>query len=272
MAKVVQVFEEADILMKEEYNSLTRQNRCRAQLQKLRLAHVIRKEKIDTVAALEHIRDTITKLASQGPQEYRQEAHKREYLHEAVLGNPWATQCLATCKIENWSFQKLYTTLDAAFLHHEQSEIARKRDIKWSEGADHFSAKPIGTYYEGQGVYGRPRKPGSRSSAPFVPGQSSRTRGSSSTGRRLCYNCGEPGHYIPECTKPQNIALTVASMVKKDGKNVKKILYELSCQSQEAIFPNQHDQAYATMFGESVGRDVEGETEDDGTQGDDTTN
>lgn len=257
VARVAVDFDAADDMMKEEYNSTTRQNRCRAQLQNLRLAHVMRKEKVDTVAALEYIRDTITRLASQGPREYREEAHKREYLQDAVIGNPWATQCLATSKTENWSFQKLYTALDAAFLHHEQSEAARKRDTRRSDGMDSFPSKPIGTFFEGQSVYGRPRKPGSRSSAPYVPGQSSR----GAKGQRLCFNCGEPGHFIRDCKKPQNIALTVASMVKKDGSNAKRVLYELSCQSQEAIFDNQQQEAYATMFG-GQDQDVEGVKEE----------
>lgn len=257
VAKVAHDFGEADNLMQQEYNSLTRQNRCRSQLQKLRIANVMKKEKMDTVAALELIRDTITKLADQGPKEYREEAHKREYLQEAVIGNPWATHCLSTSKIESWTFQKLYTALDAAYLHHEQSETARKRDGRGSEGTD-YSSKPIGTYYEGQGMYGRPRKPGSKSSAPFEPRNMLR----GTKGPRLCFNCGQPGHYIRQCKKPQNIALTVASMVKKDGRNAKQILYELSCQSQDAIFSKQEDEAFATMFGDNEDEDTSHEGSD----------
>lgn len=263
VAKSATDFEDANKLMREEYNSVTRQNRCRAQLQKLRLADIMRKGKIGTVAALEFMRNEITKLAGQGPAEYRLEAHKREYLQEAVIGNSWATQCLATCKIENWSFQKLYTALDAAYLHHEQSEAAKKRDGRKSDLEGQLSQKPIGTYYEGQGMYGRPRKPGSRSSAPyqprpFVPGNK----------KKLCFNCGEPGHFIRDCKKPQNIALTVAGMVNKKGSNTKAILYELSCQTQEAIFHNQNEEAFATMFGKD---DVEGEDSDSYDTEDDNT-
>lgn len=254
-------FDQANNMMKYEYNSITRQNRCRAQLQKLRLANIMRKEKVDTVGALEYIRDTITKLAGQGPLEYRLEAHKREYLQEAVIGNPWATQCLATSKIEAWSFQKLYTALDAAYLHHEQTETAKKRDGRRNDQQDFLSSKPIGTYYEGQGLYGRPRKPGSRSSAPYQPKPF--VRGTKQ--QRLCFNCGEPGHFIRECKKPQNIALTVANMVNKKGSNTKAILYELSCQSQDAIFPNQHEQAYDTMFGERCDEGDQNESDNDDT-------
>lgn len=109
----------------------------------------------------------------------------------------------------------------------------------------------MGTFYEGQSIYGRPRKPGSKSSAPYQPGTF--TRGAK---KKLCYNCGEPGHYIRDCKKPQNIALTVANMANKKGSNAKAILYELSCQSQEAIFSNQQEEAFATMFEE---HHVEGE-------------
>lgn len=265
VATIAQTFEEANQMMRNEFNSLTRQNRCRAQLQRLRLAHVMRKEKLDTVSALEFIRDFIAKLAGQCPREYREEAHKSEYLSDAVMGNQWATQCLATSRIEGWSFQRLYTALDAAFMHHEQCELARKRDGKMSDIKDQWPASPIGTFYEGQSVYGRPRKPGSKSSAPFVPGMS--TRGS--RGQRLCFNCGEPGHFIRDCKKPQNIAHTVSSMVKKDGSNAKQILFELSCQSQDAIFEDRKEETFATMFGK---QEEEGGNADEETQTDDDEN
>lgn len=84
----------------------------------------MRKEKVDTVGALEFIRDSITQLASQGQVEYRGEAHKKEYLCEAVLGNPWASKSIAMSNENNWSFQKLYSALDAAWLLHERSERA----------------------------------------------------------------------------------------------------------------------------------------------------
>lgn len=263
---------QAKSMMKEEYNSVTRQNRCRAQLQKLRLVNVMRKEKVIIVVALEHICDEITKLSGHGPVECRMEAHKREYLHEAVIENPWATQCLATSKIEGWSFQKLYTALDAAYLHHEQTEAAKKRDGKRNDkNSDHFSSKPIGTYYEGQGICGRPRTPGSRSSAPHQPRPFVRD----TKHQKMCFNCGEPGHFIRNCKRPHIIALIVADLVKKKGSNAKAILYELSCQSQDAIFPNQHEEEFAAMF---RGDDVEGgnsendENEDDDNNGHDGTN
>lgn len=55
----------AKTIMQAEHNSITRQNRCRSQLQKLRLSHVMRKEKKNTAGALEYIRDEITKMAGQ---------------------------------------------------------------------------------------------------------------------------------------------------------------------------------------------------------------
>lgn len=148
-------------------------------------------------------------------------------------------------------------------LHHEQSEAAKKRDGRKNDLDSQISEKPIGTYYEGQGIYGRLRNPRSKSSAPFqprpfVPG----------TKKRLCFNCGEPGHFIRDCKKPQNIALAVAGMVNRKGSNAKAILYELSCQTQNAIFPNQHEEAFATMFGKD---DVEGEESGSDDDNDDIT-
>lgn len=85
----------------------------------------MRKENLDTVGGVECIRDAITKLSGQGPLEYRKEAHRKEYLYECVLGNPWASNSISLATEENWSFQKLYSSFDAACLLHERSETAR---------------------------------------------------------------------------------------------------------------------------------------------------
>lgn len=154
---------------------MTRQNRCRNQLQKQRLANVMKQQKLETVDALQYIRDQITKLAGQGPVEYHLEAHRREYLHNAVLGKPWAFQSLTSAVDENWTFQELSALLDGAFLHYEISEEAAKKESGFQRQQNNSSRESFnfggrdqnggGTFFEGQGTYGRPRKPGSRSSA-----------------------------------------------------------------------------------------------------------
>lgn len=113
---------------------------------------------------------------------------------------------------EKWTFQEFYASLDAAFLHHERSEKAAKKDIRQRPGPNMYrddydfgrhSQMPMRTFFEGQGTNGRPRKPGSSSSAPATRMQSK---------PRLWFNCGYPGHFIRNCSKQRNIMKTVVDI------------------------------------------------------------
>lgn len=63
-------------------------------LTKMTLPHVMRTEKLTTTEALEFTRNKSTKLTEQAPKEYREEIHRREYLHNAFIGCPWAQASL----------------------------------------------------------------------------------------------------------------------------------------------------------------------------------
>lgn len=45
--------------------------------------------------------------------------------------------------------------------------------------------------------------------------------------------------------------MTVAELAKGEGSSVKSILYELSCQTEEAIYLSHLQNAYKTMFGDA---------------------
>lgn len=211
--------------MKTEYNSITRQNRCRQELLKLNLSRVMKKEKLETLQALEFIRDKITNIAEQGPQAYRLEAHRCEYLQNAVLGCPWATNSLATAEKEQWTFQNLYSALDSAWLLHEETEEARHAD----DGDSKPVTLPKGIFYESQATYGRPRKQGSKSSAPDKRRPTGFKR-DYRTQRSIqfkhgCFNCGEEGHYN-KGKSPKRVMNTVASAL--NTRPMHQVLYELS--------------------------------------------
>jgi hypothetical protein len=72
-------------MMQKEFNSLTRQNRVRKHLQKLRLSNIVGKRRCTVTDALEELREIITKLTPQGPRTHISEENKVEYLNKAVV-------------------------------------------------------------------------------------------------------------------------------------------------------------------------------------------
>jgi hypothetical protein len=64
-------FAEATAMMQAEFNSLTRQNRVRKHLQKLRLVTIVKKRNCTATEGLEELREIITKLTPQGPRTHQ---------------------------------------------------------------------------------------------------------------------------------------------------------------------------------------------------------
>jgi hypothetical protein len=79
-------FVEAVSMMQGEFNSLTRQNRVRKHLQKLRLSLLMKNKNCSVAEGLEELREIITKLMPQGPRTHRSEEDKIEYLYV----KPWS--------------------------------------------------------------------------------------------------------------------------------------------------------------------------------------
>lgn len=86
------------------------------------------KETLENIQAPEFITDKINSLTGQGPQAYRHEAHRRQYLYNTFTRCPWATNSLIAAEQEEWKFQELYVALDAAWLLHEKADEARQTD------------------------------------------------------------------------------------------------------------------------------------------------
>ena len=79
---------------------------------------------------LEELRETITRYTLQGPQTHRLDPDITEYLHDDVIGTEWVkpvlTQSLASTP--PWTFQQMYTALDAAWVQEQKQNESRKRD------------------------------------------------------------------------------------------------------------------------------------------------
>jgi hypothetical protein len=105
-------------MMKEEFNSLTRQNRVRKNLQKLIISTVVENIRSSVTEALEELRGHITKLTPQGPRTHRSVQGKLEYLYKAVLSATWAKSALSRSQSASppLTFQTLNAAIDAAWL------------------------------------------------------------------------------------------------------------------------------------------------------------
>jgi hypothetical protein len=124
VANTGQTFTEAHTRLLEEFNSTTRQNRVKKVLSRLRVLEVAQKEKISILAALERVCKEITNKAPKEPPTHRDEYHKIDFLHDAVIGLPWAKEPLGrrhSAKVP-WTFAELYAALDAANLQEQEEQ------------------------------------------------------------------------------------------------------------------------------------------------------
>jgi hypothetical protein len=79
-------FTTALAMMQAEYNIATRQHRIRQYLHGLRLFDIIKEKSLSVSAALEYLREEITKLSPHDPPSHHGEEHKVVYLQKAVVG------------------------------------------------------------------------------------------------------------------------------------------------------------------------------------------
>jgi hypothetical protein len=123
-------YSEACSLMQSEFNSVTRQNRIRKHLQKLRLGDIMTRKTCSVTEALEELREIITKLSPQGPRNHRSDDDKAEYLYKAVVGAHWAKASLSASQSSSptWTFQQLYSSQDASWFHEQEEVEALQRD------------------------------------------------------------------------------------------------------------------------------------------------
>ena len=123
----VQTFNHAVEPIGREYNSSLRQNRVKNLLNTLRLKDKLG-ENQDEGEAVAMVYKIIAKLAPLFPTCHRGNAHKIEFLHNAVVRPHWAAEPLSRTANHNLSFQKLYGELEAVHQLDKDAKLAVPRD------------------------------------------------------------------------------------------------------------------------------------------------
>jgi hypothetical protein len=132
----------------------------------------------------------------------------------------WAKNPLSSAQSSSprWGFQKLYAALDAAWMQEQEEADARRGDDGPTETRN-ISVYP-GHFFQGQGIYGRERKPNSKSSAPrsWPQLQTNQQPGKNGTDKfgkpRICHNCSSADHFIRQCYKPRNVVRSIVNMLR----------------------------------------------------------
>ena len=106
-------FQQAVAMLEYEYNSPVRQTRVKNYLNSLRLSSYI-SQGVEASAALSKIYKSVIKLSKQAPRSHQGDAHKFEFLRNAVVGMPWSNEPLSQVATHNLTFQQLYAELEAA--------------------------------------------------------------------------------------------------------------------------------------------------------------
>ena len=213
--------------------------------------------------ALEEIRETITKYTPQGPRNHQSDLDRVEYLHDAAIGSEWAKSALtqSAASTPAWTFQQLYTALDAAWIHEKRQQSAQRRtnihkqmihgtpihydscsDRDCDQDHNHMDIH-YGRYkrQEGQRMYGVPRRPGSTSSDPRhthyrYPRPNNRPHHRFYCNHnRNCFCCGSNSHFLRDCPIFHELTQIVSELLTKNPNTAKKILFELCLQTEDIL-------------------------------------
>lgn len=114
--------------------------------------------------AIEFVGEEIAKNADQAFIPRRCEASRFEYVRRSDVRLKLAKEPLGRCHAADLTrtFKELHAALDAAYLQDEEEEEARVAGKVIAGGGFEVT----GTFFEGQGLYGRARAPNSKLSPP----------------------------------------------------------------------------------------------------------
>ena len=214
-------FQQAVELIEREYNSPVRQARVKNYLNQLRL-NTIEAEGMEESAALAKLYRIITKLSRQAPSSHRGDAHKLEFLLNAVVGSAWSREPLSRVATHNLSFQQLYGELEAALQLEKETKHAALRDSMTRSSSRRFGhdEEIPGILFTGQTRYAK---------HPSSLGYQNRTGfGKPTKGMKFdplsisgCFNCDDPTHVVKNCPKTLNVAKAAAKKLEYYSKKDK---------------------------------------------------
>ena len=116
-------FQQGIEMLEREYNSPVRQNRVKNYLNSLRVTTFVL-QGIEMSAALAKVYKSIIKLSRQAPRSHQGDAHKVEFLRNAVVGNSWSSEPLSRVATQQRTFQQLYAELEAGLQLDKESKLA----------------------------------------------------------------------------------------------------------------------------------------------------
>ena len=189
-------------------------------------------ENQDEGEALAKVYKIIIKLSPQVPISQRGNAHRIEFLRNAVVGYVWATEPLSRIASQGLSFQQLYGELEAALQLSKEAKIAAMRDRMESRRsqADQDEPNIVGILYTGQGKYAFRNKGRSKRVSP-----KKNDKGVNPLSIMGCFNCGDPSHMLKDCSKEVNLMRAAKSRLeyaetktgtKRNAHNVLFALYQ----------------------------------------------
>ena len=213
-------FQQAIQMLEEEYNSPVRQTRVKNYLNSLRVTAFAAEGK-EMSAALALTYKSIIKLSRQAPRSHQGDAHKVEFLRNAVIGMSWSSEPLSRVATHQLTFQQLYSELEAALQLDKESKLAVIRDRAQLNQRSVPHDSSTGILYTGQGRYynnspyprerdprstGQPHASGRVYRSPLTARQKGKFNPLSVSG---CFNCGG-NHLLRDCTLPLNTSRAAA--------------------------------------------------------------
>ena len=206
-------FQQAIQILEEEYNSPVRQTRVKNYLNSLRVTAFVAegKEMYDGLALTYK---SIIKFSRQAPRSHQGDAHKVEFLRNAVVGMPWSSEPLSRVATHQLTFQRLYSELEAALQLDKESKLAIIRDRARLDQRRGPHDHSTGILYTGKGRYYNnspyPSERNSTSTHRRFSGRAFRSPSMSKPKGKFnplsvsgCFNCGG-NHSLRDCTLPLN--------------------------------------------------------------------
>ena len=120
-------FNQAVDIVEKEYNSTVRQTKVKNYLNTLRISNFIA-ERSEVSDELARVHNILNKLSRQAPASHRGEAHKIEFLHQAVIGFDWPKDPLTRIATNSLTFEVLYGEWENALQLQKEAVIAKLRD------------------------------------------------------------------------------------------------------------------------------------------------